>query len=77
MHQARCRKCRIHYDWGMKANFPRKTKHGDRACCPECRAPLSLTTHLCKDRVSLNPPLYFPPGEIPKLSLSDGHDYLR
>jgi len=64
MKQARCKKCHVHYDWGMQANFPRKTKQGAVACCPRCCRPLELTTHLCKDPVSSQPPLYFKEGRL-------------
>ena len=60
MRQARCSKCRIHYV------YPHDRYKQRGAHCPKCHSPLKLTTHLCKNPTSFEPPLYYDFEREPK-----------
>ncbi len=48
----RCRKCNIRYVWDKRGRDGRPKRLND-AACPECKTPLSMTTHLFKSGPSV------------------------
>lgn len=49
MTKARCKQCRIVYQFGRGWTFKRLRALGAKGSCPRCGGPLTATTELCKE----------------------------